>query len=321
MPRVDAADKCVLVTGCDSGFGHLTAKSLANKGFHVFAGCLFPDGPGAEALSSLENISVFSMDITDEASVLRSLRTVEQSMTKTGKSFHGVVNNAGIAAASLLEWGDKETFAKVHQVNSLGGLLVTRTFLPLLRKDGGRIVNIGSQGSRATFPFLGAYNSSKAVVRNLTFTLRAELAVFGVKVVLIEPASFRTSLTDYGNMRALIDQTWSRTDPDVKETYGQSTVDLIRFILNTSAFFADYIDLGRSGDCNMVVSAIEDALMSYEPKGLYSPGALLTNLGSSVVFNLPQEVLDFVSCIYVGSLIYGGHFYQRLAKLMTLKEK
>lgn len=76
----------VLITGCDSGFGHQLARCLDQKGFVVFAGCLFPDGNGAQSLAkqSTRNLKVLKLDVTSDADVERARRAVLENLPEKG---------------------------------------------------------------------------------------------------------------------------------------------------------------------------------------------------------------------------------------------
>lgn len=160
--RVDPQSKAVLITGrrvkslsatclyasnmsllgCDTGFGYLFAQKLNEKGFHVFAGCYFPDGEGAKSLHKTvkhqKQLTIIPMDVTKDESVNRAYTQVRDVLTAKGLRFWGLVNNAGVARCAEVEWGDLDTeYKATYEVNALGPVRVTRTFLPLLRKAGG----------------------------------------------------------------------------------------------------------------------------------------------------------------------------------------
>ncbi|KAI1299974.1 D-beta-hydroxybutyrate dehydrogenase, mitochondrial [Halotydeus destructor] len=101
MPKIDPKGQSVLVTGCDTGFGNMAAKSLALKGFHVFACCLFPDREGGQELATIKNITVLSLDVTKPDSIRESFKTVKSSLEQSGNSLRALVNNAGIASATF----------------------------------------------------------------------------------------------------------------------------------------------------------------------------------------------------------------------------
>ncbi|KAI1299978.1 17-beta-hydroxysteroid dehydrogenase type 6 [Halotydeus destructor] len=315
LPRVTPKDKCVFVTGCDTGFGNLIAKSLSKKGFHVFAGCLFPDGDGAHELSEMSNITVLPLDVTKDEDAARCFEIVQNHVQETGQGLWGLVNNAGVGSASFLEWDSMDSFRRVFKVNAEGQLRMMRTMAPLIKKSQGRMVNIGSIGSRLGFPALGAYATSKVAVRTITETIRGEMSIFGVKVVLVEPHAYSTSLTDYGNMANMVKASWDRTDENVRNGYDADMFKFVSLIFNMMAFFSQFIDLGRSTNFNEVVDAVEEGLMSYEPESLYQPSQLYMKPFIYVLFNfIPTEFIDLTATFYLKYLKYGGKLFSAVRR-------
>lgn len=79
--------RAVLVTGCDSGFGHRLAGALDRGGFVVFAGCLSPDGDGAQSLvrDGSGNLKVLQLDVTKEEEVQQARKTVQENLPEEGE--------------------------------------------------------------------------------------------------------------------------------------------------------------------------------------------------------------------------------------------
>ena len=138
-----SSDRGVLITGCDTGFGHQLAIKLDKLGFTVFAGCLHSDSDGAKSLAQLSNkIHVIQMNVTSSDEVSRAMDFV---MSKSGVQLWALVNNAGVGHAAFAEWGnDVEDVERLMQVNLYGLIRVTKMFLPILRQSKGRVVNVAS---------------------------------------------------------------------------------------------------------------------------------------------------------------------------------
>ncbi|KAI1299975.1 17-beta-hydroxysteroid dehydrogenase type 6 [Halotydeus destructor] len=166
---------------------------------------------------------------------------------------------------------------------------------------------------------MGAYNSSKAAVRIMTDCFRAELSIFGIKVILVEPAVFKTGITNYGTMVSMMNGSWDRSEQHVKDSYGKPLIDFVSLLLNQCDFFADYIDLGRSGSCNKVIDCIEEGIMSYEPQSLYSPAPFFAKIASKTIFVLPHEFLDAIGYFYASYALYGGLVYDKLLRATNIK--
>ena len=184
----------VVVTGASSGIGRATTLTLASAGDHVYAGVRrLTDAPAPPAGGSGE-ITPLLLDVTDPAQIGAAADTVAAHAAQAG--LDGLVNNAGIGAFGPLEIVPIEQFRHQLEVNVTGQLAVTQALLPLLRQAGGRIVLVGSIGTRFTPPFTGPISASKSAIATMAEALRQELAPWGVGVVLVEPASIHTEAVD-----------------------------------------------------------------------------------------------------------------------------
>lgn len=183
--------------GCDSGFGLYLAQNLHQQGYHIIAGCLSIQSIGAKKLceKNYEKIFIVEMDVTNEQSVNNAREQIQMYLqSKPEISLWSIVNNAGIMSLCEIEFGNMSTFTKQMDVNGMGVVLVTKTFLPLLRHNHfgrARIVNIASLAGRFTMPGFVAYCMSKAIVIAFTDGLRRELAKWNIEVVSIEPHLYR----------------------------------------------------------------------------------------------------------------------------------
>jgi NAD(P)-dependent dehydrogenase (short-subunit alcohol dehydrogenase family) len=179
----------VVVTGASSGIGAAIARELASRGFRVFGTVRrLADG---QALVSARVVPVI-LDVTDGASIARARAEVEHALA--GTPLGALVNNAGIPAAGPLELFPLEELRRVLEVNLVGAVAVTQAFLPLLKAARGRIVNISSVAGRGALPFMGPYAASKFGLEAISDSWRRELVPFGVRVIVIEPGTFRTRI-------------------------------------------------------------------------------------------------------------------------------
>jgi NAD(P)-dependent dehydrogenase (short-subunit alcohol dehydrogenase family) len=107
-----------------------------------------------------------------------------------------VVNNAGIALAGPCEETSVEEAREEFETNLFGVLRVCRAVLPIMRAQGaGTIVNVSSVAGLMGVPFHSIYSASKFALEGLTESLRAEVRLFGIRVVLIEPGDIHTEIT------------------------------------------------------------------------------------------------------------------------------
>lgn len=194
-------DKTVLVTGSSSGFGRLTAETLARQGYAVFAGMRAAAGKNApaadelRALAQREHLSmrVVEMDVTDEASVEQAIESI---VGITGR-LDVVVNNAGIAYSGPLEAYTLNQVQDQFDTNVFSVLRVNRAALPHMRRQGsGLLLQIGSLAGRVALPFMGLYVATKFALEGLTESYRDELAPFGIDAAIIEPGTYPTPITE-----------------------------------------------------------------------------------------------------------------------------
>jgi len=193
----ETGDLKVLITGCSSGFGKLTAATLAQEGYRVFATMREIQGKNAEparellALAEREgvNLDIVAMDVTDETSVKRAV----SSIINTASAIDVVVNNAGIDAAGIMEAFTIEQAQAIFDLNTFGPLRVNRAVLPHMRKRGtGLLIYISSTGGRFFLPFLGIYSASKFALEALAESYGYELGSFGIETAIIEPGVYPT---------------------------------------------------------------------------------------------------------------------------------
>ncbi|XP_077528685.1 D-beta-hydroxybutyrate dehydrogenase, mitochondrial-like isoform X3 [Haemaphysalis longicornis] len=139
---VDSDGKSVLITGCDTGFGHLLAKKLAEEGFYVYAGCLDSNSDGASCLRLVANVRVLQLDVTRDHQIDQAFELISNSDGIT--ALWAIVANAGVGSAGKLEWYSTAEIRRLFEVNVFGVTSVVLKFLPLMKKSRGRIVIVAS---------------------------------------------------------------------------------------------------------------------------------------------------------------------------------
>jgi NAD(P)-dependent dehydrogenase (short-subunit alcohol dehydrogenase family) len=188
------SNKVVLITGTNSGFGWLTAKSVAALGHKVYATMRDTTGKNAEKareLSGVENVTVVDLEVTDEASVKKAFDGV---IAAEGK-IDVLVNNAG---ASMFGVGETSTAADLQRmldINVVGPWRLMKLALPGMReRSEGLIINVTSGFGRVSFPFFTTYCASKFALEGLSEGLFYELRPLGVDAVIVEPGGFPTEM-------------------------------------------------------------------------------------------------------------------------------
>lgn len=188
----------IVITGVSSGIGWGATKVLLQHGFRVF-GSVRQEKDAVRLQAEFgQAFTPLLFDITDEAAVRRSAAEVERLLG--GESLAGLVNNAGNALTGPLLFQPLNDFRQQLEVNLVGPLIVTQAFAPLLRsqrsRKAGRIVNISSVGGKMGVPFLGAYAAAKHGLEGMSETLRRELMIYGIDVILVAPGSIATPTWD-----------------------------------------------------------------------------------------------------------------------------
>nr|XP_037272231.1 D-beta-hydroxybutyrate dehydrogenase, mitochondrial-like [Rhipicephalus microplus]XP_037272232.1 D-beta-hydroxybutyrate dehydrogenase, mitochondrial-like [Rhipicephalus microplus]XP_037272233.1 D-beta-hydroxybutyrate dehydrogenase, mitochondrial-like [Rhipicephalus microplus] len=191
---VSGHGKAVLITGCDTGFGHMLAKYLARDGFLVFAGCLDVNGEGAMSLRRQANVKVLQMDVTKDVEVDETHRVIKEELGS--RKLWAVVCNAAIMNNGLIEWLTMASITRIFDVNVFGVVRVVKRFLPMLKETHGRVVIVTSNLSHFTLPFTTPYAMTKHAVQSLVDGLRRECHGKGVDIVAVEPLTYRSKVTD-----------------------------------------------------------------------------------------------------------------------------
>jgi NAD(P)-dependent dehydrogenase (short-subunit alcohol dehydrogenase family) len=246
------ARKVVLVTGTSGGIGKACALRLARNGFQVFATVRRESDGAALKNEARDGVTPIVMDVTDGTSIRQAFdRIFEQA--KDG--LHGLVNNAGIVSVWPLEFFPLEEFRKTLETNLTGVLAVIQTFLPLLRRGHGRIVNISSSQDTVPAPFMGAYAASKCGLVALSEVLRTELHSQHIDVILLVPGSIATPI--WHRIFASYDKAISSMGEDATALYGKQ----FRRVREAVGEMA-----GRGLPAERVAAAVERALSDAHPR-------------------------------------------------------
>jgi len=194
---MNCARKHTLVTGCSSGIGRSTVLRLARDGQHVYAGVRKPADGDALARSAAGEggeITPVILDVTEPGHIAAAAATIDEHTGAAG--LDGLVNNAGYGLACPAELVPLDSFRRQLDVNVTGQLAVTQAVLPALRRARGRIVMVSTIGVRFSPPFAGPLDAAKAALTALGEAMRQELAPWGVRVVLVEPATINSGAAD-----------------------------------------------------------------------------------------------------------------------------
>lgn len=270
----------VVITGASTGIGRATALYLDDKGFRVFAGVRRDTDAESLRKEASDRLHTLYVDVVDGASLEAAQKTVRDLLGERG--LRGLVNNAGIAIAGPFEFLDLEELRRQLEVNVVGQIAVTQAFLPLIREQRGRIVNVGSIGGRVAEPLVGPYTMSKFAIEAFTNSLRIELKPWGIHVSLIEPGSIATPMFDKG--QAYADTILGQIPKSALEYYG-SAMEAVR---------EAYREMARSAiPPGQVAKAVYHALTAKRPRSRYVVGFDAKIMALVATF-LPDRLRDAV---------------------------
>jgi NADP-dependent 3-hydroxy acid dehydrogenase YdfG len=242
-----------LVTGATSGIGEATAYRLQARNYEVFAA-----GRNPTALESLQSqgLQARALDVTDEAAVAELIKEIQT----THGAVDVLVNSAGFPLPRPLEQVALSELRNLLETNVIATLNLSQAVLPGMRARGaGTIVTIGSTGGRFTSPGAGAYHIAKYGVEALSLALRAEVAQFGVRVVLIDPTGVKTRF-----VQSQLEATHSYPDDDPYGEFKRRYADTTRALTKTP---------GMMVSADTVARAVVRAVEARNPKPRYIVGA------------------------------------------------
>ena len=246
----------VAITGASTGIGWATAKLLLGRGFRVFGSVRKQADADRLRGECGANFTPLLFDVTDQAAVLAAAREVRAALG--GETLFGLVNNAGIAVAGPVLELSVDEFRRQMDVNVVGPVIATQAFGPLLGSDPslkgpkGRIVMISSVAGRNGNPLTAGYAASKHAIEGLSESLRREMMLFGIDVIIIAPGAVKTPI-------------WSKAEQVDISAYRNSpffpALERIRKFM---------LRLGETGlPAEKIAEAIADALTSANPQLRY----------------------------------------------------
>ncbi|MEO0399616.1 MAG: SDR family NAD(P)-dependent oxidoreductase [Pseudomonadota bacterium] len=196
------ATDAAVVTGASSGIGRAAAKALIDRGWRVFGSVRKEADAEATSEALGPAFTPLLFDVTDDGAIRDAASDVADALE--GRTLKGLVNNAGIALAGPVRYLPLETVERQFDVNIFGVVRTTQAFLPLLGADTafkgapGKIVNMSSVAGKIATPFMAPYAMSKHALEALSASLRRELIIHGIDVVVVGPGAVKTPIWDKG---------------------------------------------------------------------------------------------------------------------------
>src|SRR6202453_2633387 len=279
--------RSVVITGVSTGIGWATAKLLLERGFQVFGSVRKAVDADRLKTEFGANFIPLTFDVTDEAAVLSAAREVRAALA--GETLAGLVNNAGIAVTGPVLELSADEFRRQMEVNFIGPVIATQAFAPLLGSDPslkgprGKIVMMSSVAGKNGSPLSSPYVASKHAIEGLSESLRREMMLFGIHVILIAPGAVKTPI-------------WNKADEVDISAYKSSpyfpALERVRdFMLHLS-------EIGSPPE--RIASRIADVLTSANPRVRYE--ITPDPMRHLVTALLPKRIVDRIIAKRLGLL-------------------
>jgi short-subunit dehydrogenase len=176
----------IVVTGASSGFGSLIASKLHESGYTVIGTSRDPEKYQANVPFKL-----LALDIADDGSI----ESFGTELFRHIGQLDVLINNAGFYLSGLAEETSIDQGRKQLETNFWGTVKLTNALLPYFRKQRfGKIITVGSIVGLISLPGGAYYSASKHALEGYFRALRFELNDFNIKVSMVEPMAFKTSI-------------------------------------------------------------------------------------------------------------------------------
>ena len=247
--------KNIVITGVSTGIGYSTAKRLIENGDRVF-GSVRKEKDALKLKNEFgENFYPLIFDVRDESAIKNAAIEVEKIVKNYGVDC--LINNSGIALGGPILHLTKEVFIDQFEVNLFGIVSVTNIFSKLLgayknSKHSGKIIMISSVSGKRSYPFVGPYTASKHALEGFSDSLRRELMLYGIDVILVQPGPIKTAIWD------------KAPSPDDNEFLGTDYEDSLKI------FYKQVVEKGKQGlEADSVAILIQKIIKSNNPKTRY----------------------------------------------------
>lgn len=192
-------EQVIVITGASSGIGLCTAESAAKQGAKVVLAAR-SEGALAEAVARINAAGGDAISVVGDVSVRSDVEKVAQAAVSRFGRIDTWVNNAGLAIYGRLDQVSDEDSRRLFDINFWGVVNGSLVALPLLKQNGGALINVGSEVSEAYVPILGMYSASKHAVKGFTDALRVEVEQVDqapVSITLIQPTAVDTPFDEH----------------------------------------------------------------------------------------------------------------------------
>ena len=269
--------KSILITGCSSGIGEALLKRFISEGFLVFGSIRDKDASKSLLEKYGDRFFPLFFDVTKRSEIEKAFSKVKSKLN--GENLDILVNNAGIAILGPVEHIKQEEFSQHLDTMVVGAFNCVQVFLPLLgttnnNQRPGKIINISSGGGTIGQPFMSSYCTSKHALEGFSESLRRELMMYKIDVIIVAPRSFKTPI-------------WAKSNIDERVSlFGKTNYK------KSFSNFSKYVtSLSESGeDVSVLAKKIYHISNKRRPKAKYSFGP--SGVQFFLIRHLPKTFSD-----------------------------
>jgi NAD(P)-dependent dehydrogenase (short-subunit alcohol dehydrogenase family) len=200
-----SSKKVWFITGASRGMGVDFAKAALAAGHEVVA-----SGRDmhriSKALGRSKDLLAVKLDVTSRADAEMAVQAAVERFSRIDV----LVNNAASFYAGYFEELTPEQMDRQLAASLIGPMNVTRSVLPVMRKQrSGQIISVSSSAGLSGLEFGTAYAASKFGLEGWMESLHPEVAPFGITTTIVNPGFFRTEL--------LTEQSTNYAEPSIKD--------------------------------------------------------------------------------------------------------
>ncbi len=173
--------KKIIITGANGGIGLATLKYLSNNGYFVYA-------LDINKIEKMDNVESFECDLTKEEEIRKVYKSIEN------EKIDAIVHLSGCYYMDSFIEIEEDKLKEIFDINFFSVYLVNKIFINLLNKNGKIIITSSEVAPLDPLPFNGIYSITKATLENYAVSLRQELNLLDIKVIILRPGAVNTGL-------------------------------------------------------------------------------------------------------------------------------
>ncbi|MGD9726709.1 MAG: glucose 1-dehydrogenase [Nitrospiraceae bacterium] len=233
--------KTAIVTGASAGIGRAIAERLAQEGATVVVNYGTSADKATAVVAGIESKGGKAIAVQADMSKVADVRRLIQETAQRFGRLDILVNNAGMALFKSLDETTEQEFDQVLNLNTKGPYFAMQEAAKVMN-DGGRIVNISTDGTHMGFPGVTAYLASKGALEQVTKGLAHELASRGVTVNTVSPGFTETAM-----LPDAFRETGAQMSPLKRLGTPQDIADVVLFLVSDQARWLTGQNIHASG--------------------------------------------------------------------------